>query len=254
MRTILSILSFLVVFAGAAAAQDEPDRNWKLDAEAGASLFFGASQQVTTLSRIGWEWTQQRWETSAGGSFDYGETEDPERGRYVSKRSWTLSAAIDYLPNGRFSPFVFGTGEGSLKRQIDSRLSGGVGGRYRFVENDHARLDLSIAALLERTDARMPDPDDEEITVNARWSVRARARRSLAEDRLRFDLVTYYKPRFTRIADYTVQTNASMQFALTRIISLKLSLQDTYDSLAKDRGAVSNNDGQLLFSVLASIS
>lgn len=149
------------------------------------------------------------------------------------------------------------TGEGSLKRQIDSRISGGAGGRYRFVETEQARLDLSLAALLERTDSRLDEtesPDVDPITVNTRWSVRLRARRILSGERLRFDLVTFYKPRIDRMADYTVQVTASTQYALTDIISLKLSLLDNYDSLAKDRGARSNNEGQLVFSVLAGIS
>jgi hypothetical protein len=229
------------------------DRTWKLDAEVGASAFFGASQQTTVHTRGAWEWTTEVWEWSVGGAFDYGETRDPDRGRFVSKRAWTLAGAADYRPMSRFSPFVFASGEGSLKRQIDSRVSGGVGGRYRLIEDDRTRIDFSLAALLERTDSRLDATGPEEVTVNGRWSARFRARRSFSDERLRFDLVSFYKPRITRFTDHTVQVAASTQYALTRIVSVKLSLLDTYDSLADDRGAPSNHDGQLLFSVLASI-
>lgn len=242
------------VLAGTAAGQEAPDRPWSLDAEVGASLFFGATDQVTLLSRARYELEVPSWELGLGGAYDYGETTDPDDGRFVSQRAWSVQVNADYMPSGRFSPFLFGTAEGSLQRQIDSRVSGGIGGRYRFIDRDNARVDFSLAALLERTDARMPGPEDQEVTSIGRWSARFRARRTFAEDRMTFDLVSFYRPRIHDADDdYTVEVTAALQYALTRVLGLKLSLVDNYDSLAEGRGARANNDGRLLVSVIASI-
>lgn len=244
----------VVLCAGAAPGSAQaPARTWTFDAEVGASLLFGATEQSTVLSRARYEQKVPNWELGLSGTYDYGETDDPDDGRFVSKRAWSASINADYLPSGRFSPFLYATAEGSLQRQIDSRVSGGAGGRYRFVDTDHARVDISLAALLERTDSRKVDPGMDDVSSIVRWSARFRARRTLDEERMTFDLVSFYKPRIGDSEDYTVDVTASLQYALTSILGLKLSLVDTYDSLARSRGATSNNDGRLLFSVLASV-
>lgn len=246
-------LMMMIVAARPVAAQAADQRPWSFDAEVGASLLFGSTEQATVLSRARYELEVTRWELGVAGSYDYGETHDADDGRFVSKRAWSASLSADYMPDGRLSPFVYATAEGSLQRQIDSRVSSGVGGRYRFVDSENARVDFSLAALLERTAARDPGPDDDPVTSIGRWSARFRARRTFAEDRMTFDLVTFYRPRIDDGEDYTVEVTAGLQYALTSILGLKLSLVDTYDSRARSRGARSNNDGRLLFSVIASV-
>jgi len=48
-----------------------------------------------------------------------------------------------------------------------------------------------------------------------------------------------------------VKAESSLAFRLSEVVSLKVSVRDNFDSQAKKRGAVSNNDGRVLFSVLA---
>lgn len=254
-RRWLAVLLILTPLAGPASAQEEQGRPWKLDAEVGANLVFGATDQASILSRSRYELQVPNWELGLGGSYNYGETADPESGRrFVSQRAWSADISADFLPSGSFSPFLFATAEGSFQRQIDTRVSGGIGGKYRFVDRQNARVDLSIAALLERTDARSPGPDEAEITSIGRWSTRLRARRTFAGDRMTADLVTFYRPRIDDVDDnYTIELTAGIQYALTSVLGLKLSLVDTYDSLAMSRGARSNNDGRILFGVIASV-
>lgn len=238
------------------SAQTSLARPWKLEAELGANLFFGASKQGAVLSRGKLEHKSARWELKLAVAYDYGEAQDGDGLRFVNKRSWLSQTSIDYLPQGIFNPFVFGIAEGSLQRQIEMRRSGGAGARVRFIDNARTLFDFSVAGSIEHTRPRINIPG--EITKEAqsigRWSARLGARHRFAEDRMQFDLVSFYKPSMDDFgADYTVEVTTSVQYALTSMLSLKLSLVDVYDNLAVSRGAPSNNDGQLFFGLLASV-
>jgi hypothetical protein len=238
------------VIASAAAAQDE--RPWKYDAELGASVFFGASQQAAVLIRNRLDWSEDRLEFSASGGFDYGEAKDRDGDRFVSKRAWSVETSGDYLPGGRASPFIFATAEGSYERQIDLRTSGGAGAKYRFIDSERSRLDASVAALLERTAARARDGGESEVAAIGRWSGRVRARRAMGTA-AEVQLVTFFRPNMSDFDDHTWDLTASMQYALSDLLGLRVSLVNRYDSLAESRGARANHDGRLFFSILASV-
>jgi hypothetical protein len=245
----------LLTLALPCAAQS-PVRPWKLEGELGAAVFFGASDQVAVLSRGKLEHKSSRWELSLSGSYDYGEAEDPDAGRFVNKRAWLSRISVDHMPQSRVSPFVFGSAEGSLQRQLDARASGGAGARLRFIDTNRSRVDVSIAALYERTIPRDGIPGRPGVAPNSigRWSGRFHANHRFAADRMQFDLVTFYKPGMDHFeADYSVELNSSLMYSLTRLLGLKLSMVYVYDSLAWTRGARSDHDGQLFFSVLASV-
>lgn len=248
-----ALLAGAILVVSLPAAGQQQERPWKLNGELGASVFFGASEQAAVLSRGNFEWKDPRWEFGIGGSFDYGEADDPDDGRFVNKRAWSAQMSTDYLPSGRFSPFVFVAAEGSLQRQIDTRTSGGAGGRYRFIDDERSRLDLSLAALAERTDPRQVGPEPTAVSTIGRWSTRFRVRKRFSEDRIVFDLVSFYQPRMDDFDQYTIDLTSSLTYALTSIVGLKISLVDRYDSRAVDRGALSNNEGQLFFSVTAAL-
>lgn len=246
-RLTAAPLLFLLA-ASSLSAQDA--RPWKLEGEMGASLFFGASDQAAVLFRGGYSLESDRLEFGANAGFDYGEAEDDAGASFVNKRSWLLGVELDY-EIGKWSPFVFGTGEGSLKRQIDLRVSGGAGARYTFIRNDVTRFDVSGAILAERTDPRAVDGETDGAETLARWSSRVRFSRKFGGDRAEFGLVSMYQPAFGDISeDYTVDLESFLAFALNGSVSFKVSLVDKYDALATTRGATSNNDGRLFFSVL----
>lgn len=234
-------------------AQEEEDGPWEWQGEVGASLFFGAAEQTAVTLRGTAERTSQLLELSLGSGFAYGEAQNPETGEsFVNKRSWSGDAALDYRPQSHFSPFVFGSAEGGLERQIDLRVSGGAGAKYRFVQSDRARLDLSLAALAERTDPRTAPGVDDQVETKGRWSLRLRAAREFGDGRTSFNVVSFYRPAFQEPSDdYTVDLEASLGFNLNDTVALKLSFVDRYDSLAETRGAASNNDGRLFVSLVA---
>ena len=251
-RRSLVALAFTALFGAASPAVAQDGGTFELDAELGASLFFGASSQTAVLVRNGIEWNGPSREFAASWGFDYGEAEDGDGGRFVNKRSWTFQTSADYLPGGRLSPFIFATAEGSYERQIDFRTSGGAGAKYRFVDNEQTRVDFSLAALLERTDPRQPAGLDSEVTSIGRWSARLRVRQAIT-DAAGFELVSFYRPRMGDFDDNSWDVNASVQVALSSTFGVRLSLVNKYDSMAESRGARSNHDGRAYFSIVAAV-
>ena len=117
--TLAAVTAALV--ASLAAPQSgfaQEDKNWALETELGASVFFGASEQTAALFRTKYSRSSDGFELSTSGSFDYGEAQVEGGPAVVNKRSWTGGLELDYQ-FGKWSPFIFGTGEGSFERQID---------------------------------------------------------------------------------------------------------------------------------------
>lgn len=247
MRTsAVATVLFLLLSGSPLGAQEE---GWDVEGEVGASLFFGNTEQATVATRAAVARAEESWEFSTSAAFNYGEAQDDGGLSFVSKRSWELRGGVDYRPFERWSPFVFGKVESSLEKQIDLRYDGGAGAKYTILRDDRTRLDLSAAALLERTRPR--EGSEAADTTLARWSARLRARRSWADERLTFNSETFYRPQVGDFDNYVVTSQSSIAFQLNEVVSLKLTFVDNYDSQAVLRGARENNDGQLFFSVLS---
>lgn len=250
LRTLLPALLAIAVAAAPILAQDE-DR-WTVSGELGASLFFGNTEQATLTSRVSAELADSVRELSADARFAYGEATGADEEPFVIKRSWQVGLSYDHHPFESWSPFVTGTLESSFEKRIEQRYNLGAGGKYTLDRTPSRRVDLSVALLAERTNPsdNMAGPADTELL--ARWSARLRARRSLAEDRLTLSHETFYGPEFSHFSDFTLTTTTSAAYQLNQVVALKLTFVDNYDSEAVGRGARTNNDGQLFFSVLSS--
>ncbi|MEX2526290.1 MAG: DUF481 domain-containing protein [Gemmatimonadota bacterium] len=246
--TLTSLVSALaaLAFVQPSAAQE---RNWELESELGATLSFGNTRQSDLLARSAFERADSTYEFAVNGRFIYGEAADEGGDSFVNKRGWLVASNLDYRPFSLVSPFVFGSVESSFQRRIQSRASGGIGGKLTFNRDDGNRFDLSLALLAERT---TPRDDVMESETLARWSGRVRYRRALGDDRLTFDSQTGITPAFENISDFTLTSTNSLTYELTQVVRLRVSFLDNYDSRAKERGARTNNDGQLIFSVVSS--
>ena len=251
---LLAVLLSAALTGSPLTAQDEDGRAWELKTEAGAPIFLGASSQSALLFRSEYGYATDRWETSFKAGFDYGETEDADGVAFVSSRSWTTEAEVDYQA-GRWQPFVFATADGSLQRQIDLRISSGAGVGYEIIEEtDEASFDASLAALVERTDPRVQPGEPADVTTLGRWSARLRGTRKLSEGRIELSFESFFKPSFEEFSDdYLISFTGGASFQLTEGVSLGVTFLDLYDSLAESRGARSNNDGRLFFSIITTL-
>lgn len=249
---LLAVLLTGMAFPPAVSAQ-ETDGPWTTEAELGGAYFFGNTSQTTITTRLGTERADSVREVSLDGRFAYGEARDDEGNDFVNKRSWKVSTSFDHHPFERWSPFATGELESSFERRIELRYTFGVGAKYTVTRSDRGRLDFSGALLGEETNPSdganvSPDFDDDLL---ARWSFRARARRSWDEGRLTFSSESSYRPEFSHWDDFTFTSTTSVGFRLNETLGLKLTFVDTYDSEAEARGARTNNDGQVLASLLA---
>lgn len=243
--------AFLSAAVAVAPLAGQEDDRWTVSGELGASLFFGNTEQATLTSRLSAEMADSVRELSADGRFSYGEATDAEGSDFVIKRSWEVGVAYDHHPFERWSPFVMGQLESSFEKRIEQRFNVGAGAKYTFDRTPRRRVDVSVALLAEQT-----NPSDElasaESELLARWSTRLRARRSLADERLTVSHETFYRPEFSALSDFTLTSTTSASFQLNEVVALKVTFVDAYDSEAVSRGARTNNDGQLFFSVLSS--
>lgn len=242
--------SFLVAFPLSAQEETPPAAKWSGEVEVGASVFFGASDQTTVAAAIGLDRKGSRFQMENDLSYLYGEASNDAGETFVNKRFWLVGSNLDYQGFTWVNPYVFGSALSSLEKAIKVRYSGGAGAKLTVKDSEMTRLKLALAVLGEKTVERSPDNGDSEIL--ARWAGEAEFRHAFSEGRTVFEAKGIYSPVFDERDNFTATAESSIAFKLTEIISLKLSVVDNYDSRAKDRGALDNNDGRVLFSVLSS--
>lgn len=240
-------LALLPVWIPAPALAQGAD--WAWETELGASVFFGNRSQTTVTSRVAVERADSAYEMASDVAFSYGESTDEGGGSFVHKRAWLGGMNLQYGPNSRLSPFLTARVESNLEKKVDLRYEAGLGGRVVVLRSPVSRVDLSVSVLAERTFPLGSSSSLEGSTL-ARWSARVRFRRTLGEGRLILSGQSWYQPVFDAFDNFTVRSETSLAFRLSEVVSLKLSFHDNYDSGAADRGARTNNDGQLFFSVL----
>jgi hypothetical protein len=229
---------------------DESSIIWRFESEVGAAIFFGASDQTTVAMKVGIDGENGRFKLENDLSYLYGEASGESGSTFVNKRSWSVGTNLDYKGFSRMNPYLFGSALSSLEKAIRIRYKGGVGAKLTALESETTVLDLAVAVLGEKTEERSSDNGGSEVL--ARWAGVLNLRRTFSEDRTVFEFKTEYSPGFKELADFTVRAETSLAFKLSEILMLKLSVVDNYDTGAMDRGAVSNNDGRVLFSVLSS--
>lgn len=248
--TAAALAALLVPGTGLAAqagAPEDPAGTRSAEGELGASVFFGNTEQITLTHRASVGMAGPRIEATLSWDVTYGETTDEAGMTLVSRRDWSVATAVDYAPRARFSPFVLATLESSLQKRVNARIAGGGGAKWTPLRSERGRLDASLAALVERTEPRGAGPSE----LLGRWSARVRGERNWDEGRVQFSTVNLWVPALRDIRDYTLRSTHSLAFALNSRVALKASLVESWDTGARDRGARTNRDGQLFFSILA---
>ena len=219
-----------------------------LKAEANANLSFGNVDQSTMLTRLGASSVDSLLELTTDGFFTYGETR-VDGTPSVNKRSWGASLNANLRPFSQLTPFMLASIESSLEKRIVRRYSGGGGAKLTFVKNAATSSDLSLALLAERT-VTAPSDTQRVEKVYARYSARYQLLRKV-DDRVNFSLLTFYRPEFSTLRRFTSSANVALTYKLAKALALKATFVDNYDSEARGRGARSNNDGDVLFGLIA---
>ena len=192
----------------------------------------------------------EKFEVETDFSFLYGESTDQEGNNFVNKRSWQLASNLDYQGFSWANPYFFGSALSSLEKKIERRYKAGTGAKFTVLDSEVSRLDLALAIMGEKTFESNDGNGEEEFL--GRWTGEVNFRRSFSEEKVMFKASVDYNPGFRRFDNFTFEAEGSLAFKLSEIVSLRLSVEDNFDNKAKDRGALSNNDGRLLFGILAS--
>lgn len=233
---------------------DPAPSSWRRTIEASGTMLYGAASQrvLNGTAAIGSE--TARRQIRADLQTGYGDAIDNVSGeRRVIVRNTRGTFSVDLTPRARLSPFAFGLAETSLQQRLSSRVSGGLGAKLTVWRPDSAREgfqedgSVSLAVLSEQTRAmRLEEEATGASFTRHRWSLRARYRTRIGPS-LRFSHLTLYQPTFDRLGRYTMESTTSLAVPLRSAMELTLTHRERLDSEAKDRGAPSNRDGQLLF-------
>ncbi len=249
------ILAFLLMTSPGITQAQPPDAaapppvDWTIETEVGASVFFGSKDQTTVATELGINRESELFELDGEVHYLYGEASDDAGENFVNKRSWDLAANLAYQGFSWLNPYVFGGAHSSLEKKIHRRYKAGGGAKLTAVDSDVSSLDFAAALMVEQTIGVNDGDGDSEWA--GRWTSQAKYRRSFSDDRAVFQAGVDYSPKFQQVDDFTVRAESSIAFRVSEVLSLKFSVRDNFDNQAKARGAVSNNDGRVLFSVLA---
>lgn len=233
--------------AVAAAAQESPA--WKTRAELGASVFFGNTSQIALTTAASAERASDALGLVSRLTYTYGESTDADGNTSVNTRSWNIGTDIDLDPASPVNAFVRGKVESVFEKKIDLRWNVGGGAKVQFLRGPMGGAEFSLAIVAERTKPR-EEVNQPTVTV-AKWSSRFVFTREMASGRVTFASETSYEPEFDRLGTFTLSLRNALAFQLTEGFALQVSVRDAYDSQAKSRGARTNNDGQLFFSVVS---
>lgn len=245
MRGVILGFTGLILIAVPAHGQE---KSWSAKTELGANVFFGnTSQLAITTSLSG---TLERGSLGLAGrtTFAYGEASTAEGDNFVNKRAWDAALDVNFDPGSALNGFVRGRIESIFEKKIDLRYNTGAGARYQFGSGDDTQAELSLAVIAEKTIPR--EGAGEEGGVVGKWSARFKLVRSAGGGRLRFESDTAYEPEASDLSVYTLTSRNSFALRLNERIAVQLSFVDAFDTEAVDRGARSNNDGQLFFGLV----
>jgi Protein of unknown function, DUF481 len=245
-RAIAVLLLSFVVTISAAAQEANPS---KTRAELGASVFFGNTSQIAVTTAATTERSSNDLGFVSRMSYTYGEATDLDGKTTVNKRSWNVGTDLNLYPERPVNAFISGKVESVFEKKIDLRWNVGGGARVQFFRGPTGGAEFSVAVVAERTIPRR-EVGQAAVTV-AKWSSRVRLTRELAEGRITFQFDTTYEPEWRDLGTFTLGLSNSLAFQLTEGLALQVSVKDSYDSQAVSRGARTNNDGQLFFSVVS---
>lgn len=253
MRLVLIPCTVALAFAAtvapavATAQAKAAPRPWSGGIEASASLFQGNTDQRALFSKIELGRSDSTMQLSGSLSFGYADAARDSLPRTVTRRTWLGALSLDYRPYSEVSPFLFANYEASYEKRVLDRVGVGLGGKAVLLKNAATEANISVAMLAERLRPSRLSPDAEIVTA-ARWSGRARFRHQF-DSRLRLSHTTFWQPRVSDLEIYTVNSTSELSFAVRQSTSITISYLALYDSAARERGAQSNNDAQILLGV-----
>jgi hypothetical protein len=261
----VAIAAFATVSSGGTAvrlhAQASPPGRWRATLDLSGNITYGAASQRVLNGAAGASRRAAGHEWRLDAQSGYGDALDRVTGaRRVTIRQSSAGFSVDWAPQAALSPFGFATIEANLQQRIASRRWVGVGAKATAwrgtLEGGFAEeASLSLAAIgesIRRTTATSdPAGASRAEGTRVRWSVRGRVRTRVGPS-LRLAHTTFYQPTVSFDGRWTLDALTQLSVPITQGVAATLTHRERIDSEARQRGAASARDGQLLFGVRAS--
>ncbi|HIF37722.1 MAG TPA: DUF481 domain-containing protein [Gemmatimonadetes bacterium] len=251
----LLLLSLVCPLAGqenpslpAADITTVPD--WEAKGELGASAFFGNTSQFAVTTAISGEADKGILDLTGRFAFAYGESANKLGETVMSKRAWEITSDVNLEVGASFKGFLLGKIESAYEKKIDLRYNMGAGGKYQG-DFQGMETEWSFALLAEKT-----LPLEEELFLIERkmvgkWSAGFAFSKILRDGWLTIESDLSVEPEIQRLSSFTLSSRQSVSFQLSQSMAIQFSFVDSFDSGAQARGARSNNDGQVFFSLVS---
>lgn len=229
-----------VVSPGVAAAQDSlatvetpapqpPPDHWAAAAELTFTSASG-NQEFTVLTT---GFTLRHLQTERFGfkaqvEARYYNPGNEAEGEETSFQSYKGSFSFDFNSSGRWSPFVFASGENNAAKRIDLRANGGAGAKYR-VYNDGEQGTAEVSVALLQSYESLDAPTVDSPTRQGRWDVKVNGRREIRAGVV-LSHETEYQPNFDEPADYLLAMETGVKVLLNRHLALSVSHEFNHDA------------------------
>lgn len=244
-----ALLALAAALASPLSAQ-APAEVWERTLELSGNYLYGNNDQVIVSTRAGVVRNDSTVQLRLDGRFLIGVTDRESVGRVMDRRSWTISSSVDFRPYAAQSQFFFMSVERSLELRIRRRASGGIGHKVVIAQDSVTRFDVSLGvlgeqSLLPQSVAAGQPPAPLLTTSLVRLSGRVRFKRRFTS-RAGMEHTTSYRPDLASFTRYLATSVSAFSYSMGRGANMQVSLQNDFDSLARSRGARSNQNGQIL--------
>ena len=224
--------------------------DWEAKGELGASAFFGNTSQFAVTTALSGEADKGILDLAGRFAFAYGESANKQGETVMNKRAWEITSDVNFEAGASFKGFLLGKIESAYEKKIDLRYNIGAGGKYQG-DFQGTETEWSFALLAEKT-----LPLEEELflierKVVGKWSAGFAFSKTLQDGRLIIESDLSVEPEIKRLANFTLSSRQSVSLQLSQSMAIQFSFVDSFDSEAQARGARSNNDGQVFFSLVS---
>jgi hypothetical protein len=124
---------------------------------------------------------------------------------------------------------VFAQAEHDRFQRLSLRELLGTGPRFELIDDETVSLAVATAYMLELEALTAEDPYPEEDKISHRSSSYATLLIA-PDDRVSFEIVCFYQPRFDDPRDFRFSSTTTMEFSIVSILTAQIGTTSRYDS------------------------
>lgn len=249
MRKCIAVAVVVAVVSSLAMAQEEAEeKGWDTTVALGATLTSGNSDTLAANASIAASREGEKHEIRLGAEANYGEAdfETTVDGTTTTSTETTTQNAKALANYKRKFGRIYGYSDDNILHDdlggIDYRMTLGVGGGGYVIEGDNSKLGTEMGVAYIREELADNTEND---GIFMRFAARHDHQFS---DTARIWESVEYLPNTEDFGDYLVNAEAGAEAALNSTLSLRIVLQDRYDSTPP--GDNDENDLSLVSSVV----